>query len=129
MQMPFNNPTEPLYRAIKPAEDFWRIDGESVTSAAFWDKRGLSVDRLGNRSPQDAIDTLHNRPGYNNRGIVSVTVQNCLDVEALPKHIPLEDNPHHSEIHGNEAQPTLSKEQRKRLARAAIIELGPTFQA
>lgn len=124
----FDNPNEFLYRAIKPLEDFWKEDGKSVTSAAFFDSHGLSVDRQGdNRSPQDATLSLHVRNGFAHHGIASVTVQNCHDVEAILKYLPTDDNIYHSEIHNSDTKATLTKSQRKYLARHAIINL-PTQQ-
>ena len=54
---------EKLYRAVWPPEIyelFWRRDG-SVSSAAFADPKGLSVDRGDYRSDADVISDMNKR--------------------------------------------------------------------
>ncbi len=112
--------TEKLYRAVYPPEVvdiYWKIDG-SLSSAAFADPRGLSVDRGDYREDQEVIEDMRHRfSGH----IISLFVKNCLDVGAIVKYLPSRTNKFHSEIHGNEETPLLSKSQRRALARAAII--------
>jgi hypothetical protein len=111
---------EKLYRAVYPpevAQMFWRKDG-TISSAAFADSKGLSVDRGDHRSDDEVVSSMLSRfSGH----IISVYVKNCRDVGALVKYIPSRNNPYHSEIHGSESNPTLSKPQRLFLARKAVI--------
>lgn len=53
---------------------------------------------------------------------ISLTVEQCRDVDAVIKYKPSKRSEHHSEIHGSEEVPLLSKSQRKKLAERAKIE-------
>ena len=112
--------TEKLYRAIYPpeiADIFWKIDG-SISSAAFADPKGLSVDRGNYRTDDEVLGSMRSRfKGH----IVSLYVKNCTDVNALVKFLPSRSNKYHSEIHGSETLPLLSKSQRRHLARSDVI--------
>ena len=111
---------EKLYRAVYPpeiAEMFWRKDG-SISSAAFADPKGLSVDRGYHRSDNDVVTVMQKR--FKGR-IVSIYAKNCLDIGAAVKYLPSAANPFHSEIHGSDNTPLLSKQQRLYLARKAVI--------
>ena len=50
------------------------------------------------------------------------TVEQCRDVDAVIKYKPSKRSEYHSEIHGSEEVPLLSKSQRKKLAERAKIE-------
>ncbi len=112
--------TEKLYRAVYPpeiADIFWKTDG-SISSAAFADPKGLSVDRGNYRTDDKVIESMRSRfAGH----IVSLYVKNCNDVNALVKYVPSRVNKYHSEIHGSDTSPLLSKSQRRHLARSAVI--------
>lgn len=111
---------EKLYRAVYPPEVvsmFWRRDG-SLSSAAFADPKGLSVDREGDRSEAEAISSMKERfLGQ----IVFVRYRNCRQVGAVVRYLPSSHNPYHSEIHGSESSPLLSKSQRRHLAEKACV--------
>ena len=109
---------ERLYRAVLPIDMFWKSDG-SVSSAAFCDKNGLSVDRGDFREDDQVVEGMKAR-GLQG-GVVSLTVGDCIDVEALVLYKPVDDNPYHSEIHRNQTEAGLTKSQAKRLSRKAII--------
>ena len=52
---------ESLYRAVYPPEImpmFWKENGE-ISSAIFKDKRGLSVERAGDRDEDKVINDMH----------------------------------------------------------------------
>ncbi len=112
--------TEKLYRAVYPpeiADIFWKTDG-SVSSAAFADPKGLSVDRGNYRDDREVLDTMRARfKGH----ILSLYVKNCTDVKALVLYRPSRIDPYHSEIHGSNSDPLLSKSQRRHLAKNAVI--------
>ena len=114
------SPAEKLYHAVYPpevAELYWKKDG-SVSSAAFADPRGLSVDRGDQRADETVISSMRKRfSGH----ILSLYVKNCLDTDALVRYLPSVSNPYHSEIHGSETDPLLSRSQRRHLARCAVI--------
>lgn len=119
MNNAFKN-TEKLYRAVYPpevADIYWKRDG-SISSAAFADPRGLSVDRGNYRSDEDVISFMRNRfSGH----IISFFVKDCADVNAQVVYLPSKTNVYHSEVHGSKSSLLLSKSQRRSLSRAAVI--------
>ena len=113
-------PEEKLFRAVYPpetAEMFWRFDGR-VSSAAFADPKGLSVDRQGNRDTDQAVSAMQKRFVGS---ILFVRVKNCTEIGAVVKYMPSDKNPYHSEIHGSEQVALLSKSQRRHLADKAVM--------
>ena len=111
---------EKLYRAVYPpevAEMFWRKDG-TISSAAFADPKGLSVDRGYHRPDNEVISSMQKR--LTGR-IISLYVKNCIDIGASVKYLPSVSNPYHSEIHGNDTTPLLSKQQRLFLSGKAVV--------
>lgn len=113
--------SEKLYRAVFPesyAKMFWKKDG-SVSSAAFLDAEGLSVERGDSRSDAAVIEDMQK---FFKGCIVSVTVEQCRSVDAALKYKPTKRSRYHTEIHGSETIALLSSSQRKRLASAAKIE-------
>ena len=113
------NLDEKLYRAVYPDAMFWK-DNRKVSSAAFISRRGgCSVDR-GDYRDNDAV--VQDMRGRNFQGsIISVTVQNCRDVRAVPVYAPSRTNIYHSEIHGSTQRVQLTAGQRKHLANSAVI--------
>lgn len=112
---------ERLYRAVYPPSHpgmFWKKDG-TISSSAFSDPKGLSVERGYYREPEEIIDKM--RRTFTGC-IVSLSVQNCRDVEAVVKYLPSKTNEYHSEIHGSDTKVQLSKSQRLQLARVAHNE-------
>ncbi|MCR5357794.1 MAG: hypothetical protein K6E63_10390 [Lachnospiraceae bacterium] len=111
---------EKLYRAVYPPEVmdmFWKRDG-SISSAAFADAKGLSVDRGYYRPDSEVIQDMSRR--FNGR-IISLYVKNCIDIGAVIKYMPSRSNIFHSEIHGSSTNPLLSKSQRRFLAGKAVL--------
>ena len=114
---------ELLLRAVYPADrnpNFWK--GDRISSAAFKDKKGLSVSRTGDRGLAESVSVVKERfTGF----IVSVTVPQCRDVGAFIKYLPISDDKYHSEIHNSQDVPLLDNRKAKLLARAAIIQYSP----
>ena len=112
--------SEKLYRAIYPPDKaamFWRKDG-SISSAAFADPNGLSVERGDFRSTDKVINSMHSKfIGH----IVSVYAKNCYSIGAFLRYLPSKYNIYHSEIHGSKTNVLLSKSQRYYLAQKAKI--------
>lgn len=78
---------EKLYRAVFPPEIremFWKENGK-VSSAAFLDKKGLSVERGNFRQDSEVLETMKS---FFIGKVISVTVKNCLDINAIPKYFP-----------------------------------------
>ena len=113
--------SEKLYRAVFPqsqVEMFWRKDGK-VSSAAFRDPEGLSVERGDFRDDKSVIAEMQS---FFKGCIVSVTAEQCKDVKAIVCYKPTKRSVYHSEIHGSEEKPELSPSQRKKLANVAKME-------
>lgn len=112
--------SEKLYRAIYPPEKasmFWRKDG-SVSSAAFADSKGLYAERGNFQSDDEVTAAMLTRfTGY----IVSLYAKDCYNVGAILQYLPSKSNIYHSEIHGSQTTPLLSKSQRYHLTRKARI--------
>ena len=97
---------------------FWKKDG-TISSAAFLDREGLSVERGNFRDDKDVIEEMQK---FFKGCIISLTVGQCKTVDAVVKYKPSSRSEYHSEIHGSETTPLLSKSQRKHLAADAKIE-------
>jgi len=111
---------ETLLRSVKPIELFMHKDG-TLTSAAFKDSDGLSVDRTGDHTLEQAVEfAQHHLTGV----IVGVTVLQCKQVEAVVKYLPVPDNNYHSEIHRNEEKLRLNDRQAENLSKRAHILNG-----
>ncbi len=125
--MPFEfDEMELLLRAVWPANqrpNFWR--NGKLSSAAFKDKNGLSVNRVYDQSLQESINFIRKTlTGV----IVSLTVKDCNTVQAYVKYCPSSTNKYHSEIHGSKTEIMLSDTQALSLARKAILVFSPKAQ-
>lgn len=112
-------PDEKLYRAVYPPEVkdmFWKGNGQ-VSSAAFYDPEGCSVNRGNYRSDDEVVIDM--RKHFIGR-IVALTVEQCEEIGARVRYKPTK-NLYHSEIHGSDTVILLDKRQRKHLARCAQI--------
>lgn len=117
----FDDKSEKLYRAIFPENkrpDFWKRNGKP-SSAAFKDRRGLSVDRAGGRKNKDCVQRMSER--FQGR-IVSVDVESCTSAECYLKYCPSENNIFHTEIHGSKDRVLLDEIQAFKLANSAHME-------
>lgn len=97
---------ECLYRGLP---QMWLKDDKSVSSAAFKDSGGVSVDRDGGRTEEECI----NKMVGNLTNIVAIGRLTCGDVtacDALPKYLPVEGNEYHSEIHDSAEQIQIKKQ-------------------
>lgn len=112
---------EILYRAVLPPEIkdmFWKKNGK-VSSAAFYDPYGLSVERGYYRETKDIIEGMRrNFIGP----IVSFSVQDCRNADIVVQYLPSETNKYHSEVHGSESEKLLNRKQRNHLTSHAKIE-------
>ena len=109
-------PAERLFRSIKPQSAFISESGE-LSSAAFKDAKGASVDRQGDRSIQESADFLRKKkPGM----IVYVKVADCTACNALVVYCPEADDIWHSQIQKNEEELKLTRHQLRALASAAV---------
>lgn len=106
---------ELLYRAVYPPEInqiLWK-DNKHVSSAAFLDKKGLSVERGNFRSDEEVIKDM--KKSFIGR-FVSVTVDLCCKINAKVIYKPTKRSIYHSEIHGDDKHIILSPSQRRFLS-------------
>lgn len=106
---------EKLYRLIIPKN--WYFEEDRISSAAFKDSKGLSVDRDGDRKDIEIINSFFSR--FNNENIEAIAcidVKTCIDLNTYLKYAPTDDNIYHSEIHDSINRITLSPSKAKKLA-------------
>lgn len=113
---------EKLFRAVWPESNFplyWKEDG-TLSSAALRDKKGLSVERAAERCDSEALKVVcASFEGH----VVSFTVGQCNEVNALVVPKPTKRSSYHTEIHGSQESKLLTKAQARHLARNAIVEV------
>lgn len=106
---------ELLYRVVYPPEFnkmFWK-DNNHVSSAAFLDKKGLSVERGNFRSDKEVVDEM--KKFFTGR-IVSLSVQLCRNIKASVLYKPTKRSIYHTEIHGSDKIAILNPSQRRYLS-------------
>lgn len=94
----------------------WIEDDNRVSSAAFKDSNGVSVDRDGGRSEKECINRLVNAlPQITSVGRLSISeVDSC---DAVTVYSPVDGNEYHCEIHDSIEQVAIkSKSKAKKLA-------------
>ena len=118
---------EKLYRAVYPKDrkpNFWTKKG-NLASAAFKDKKGLSVFRTADRSNNEALEEIKTKlQGY----IYSFTFEQCKEVNACVVSLPSTISDYHSEVHGSETEIILTSEQALYLSRKAVMEYNPNLK-
>lgn len=109
---------EYLYRGL---HQLWLKDDNTVSSAAFKDSGGVSVDRTGGRQETECIDRMIGAlPTI--IGLCKLTCGDVVCCDALPRYLPLEGNEYHSEIHDSERQVQIKKSSKARqLASKSIV--------
>ena len=91
---------EKLYRGV---HSFWIKEDDTISSAAFKDSNGISVDRDGGRDEQSCINRMIGAlPQI--AGVGRLTTGEVVDCGAIPKYLPVEGNEFHSEIHDSAEQ-------------------------
>lgn len=114
---------EKLYRAVWPPGHpmmFWKKDG-SISSAAFKDRRGLSVERGYYRDDDIVVQSMKK---FFSGIVIKVGVDDCHAVNALVVYLPSERSQYHSEIHGSQDLAVLNPDQCKYLAEHCTV-VGP----
>ncbi len=104
---------ERLYRGL---HQIWIEDDNSVSSAAFKDSGGNSVDRDGGREEQACIDRLMGAlPQI--AAVGRITYEEVEECGAITKYCPVEGNEFHSEIRDSDVQVQIkSKSKSRKLA-------------
>ena len=104
---------ELLYRAVRPSY----LRNGRLSSAAFKDKNGLSVERGYHRPSKACVDNMRSFSKLEG-SIYSVSIENCKIAKAYVRYCPTK-NLFHSEIHGSETEITLDDAQALILSRSA----------
>lgn len=112
---------ETLYRAIHP--NFWNYEEDRPSSALFKDRKGVSVDRDGNRDQNEAINFLLSSrrnfgAGNLNAGQTRKT-GTCLKPDKIP------ENDFHALILESESKILLSNKKAKELSRMINVIVPP----
>ena len=92
-----------------------------LSSAAFKDKNGLSVDRTDTRDLLSSALEMRKRKMKSH--IFSVSVESCFKVNAYLVYKPSKENINHSEIHSSKYVIKLSDYQAYQLSREASVVL------
>jgi len=108
---------EYLYRGV--IELNWDFERQRVTSAAFKDSQGVSVDRQHTRSYRQCIDFLNRSTTF--FAICKVQTKDVLELNALVKYLPIEGNPYHSEIHDSKERIQMRGAKPKRIREKSEI--------
>lgn len=117
------NDEEYLYRTIRPLKFLWDFSRNRPSSAAFKDKAGLSVDRSADRNEEEIIESLNKR-FPDSKAIVSISHQECKEIDVLVLYAPSKANKYHSEIHESVDKKCISNIKAKKLANQVCIHLN-----
>ena len=71
---------EYLYRGV--INSFWKENENRVSSAAFKDSKGVSVDRQHNRNETECVNFLRNRLIL--KAVVKITAGTCRSLQTYP---------------------------------------------
>lgn len=116
--------TEFLYRGI--IEEWFDKENNRISSAAFKDKKGVSVDRDGNERKEkeckEAILSIERKPPRKPFDIVcKLLTKQVRESGAFVKHCPSINNKYHSEIHNSEKEIPISSSKARALSKIAQI--------
>lgn len=116
-----NEPKEVLYRKIHSKQ--FNENSKEISSAAFKDKKGCSVNKLAGRNENDIISYYKTKweTPYKMKAIVKITVQECLDIPTYPVNKPTCNNRFHAEIHDSACQIEISQIKARLLAKKVKI--------
>ncbi|EET62135.1 hypothetical protein BRYFOR_05799 [Marvinbryantia formatexigens DSM 14469] len=109
--------TEMLYRAVRISDPDGFISGKP-TAALFMDEKGVSVDRDGERTEQEIVETFRKRFGRRNdyHTAVKIGAGTCRSVETCPYPVGNKKNIYHAEIWESEDERRVSLFKAIRLA-------------
>jgi hypothetical protein len=107
---------EVLYRGIHPNHTTKGNENTRISSAAFKDSKGNSVDRDGKRDESIIVDVFLER--FHKKGLVKITEEICRDNNTNPVAKPLENNPFHGLIIRNNGDLKLKARETKSLREA-----------
>ena len=111
---------EKLFRAIKKIPDWWNFETNKPTSAVFKDKNGVSVDRQGGRTEEQATNYLKRKLSPL-RAVINIVTKKCRETGTFPIYCPSKKDKFHSEIHGSPNNKYISPSKARSLALASEI--------
>lgn len=94
---------EYLYRGI--VEVNWNYERNIISSAAFKDSKGTSVDRDNGRNINECVQFLNSKKDF--FAVARILSLNVREIEAFIEYLPLDDNIYHSEIHDSKGRPQI----------------------
>lgn len=106
-----------LYRGVSDHQ--WDFQNNRITSAAYKDSLGVSVDRSGSRDEGACISRLLQLKPF--MAVGQLLVKFVREKELLVKYTPTEDNEYHSEIHQTEETVGLTTGQARSLSKQATV--------
>lgn len=109
--------SEFLYRGI--IEKNWDYENNRISSAAFKDSQGVSVDRDNFRDERECVDFLNKKKDF----FAVCKIQNCkvIELNAMTKYLPIDSNIFHSEIHDSHERVQLKGSKPKKLRDASLL--------
>lgn len=101
--------SEMLYRAVRRSDPDGFIQGRP-TAALFMDEKGVSVDRDGERSDQEIIETFKKRFGKRDdyKTAVKIGAGECRKIGTYPNPVGNKKNKYHAEIQESESEIVVS---------------------
>ncbi|MFH6603443.1 hypothetical protein ACEZ3G_08140 [Maribacter algicola] len=97
----------------------WNNRENRISSSAFKDSQGCSVDRCNFRNHNDVANSI-----FVKKDFFTVAKIQTLNVRSVPtkvKYLPVEDNPYHSEIHDEENRIQLRPSKAKKISKQVEI--------
>jgi hypothetical protein len=113
---------EILYRAVHP--NFWNFEEDRPTSALFKDRKGVSVDRDGERTQTDAVNFL--LVSHQNFGVGKLNAGQTKNIGTYLKPDKTLENDFHALILESESKVQLSNGKAKKLSRMITVITPPT---
>lgn len=108
-----------FFRNISHNPILIKPDG-SISSAAFKDPNGCSVDQMGNREVHEVYSSFIHRfknTKFGIKGIAKITYQICKDVNVHVEELPSKNNKYHCELHKSRSEVLLTQSQARYLAK------------
>ena len=108
---------EYLYRGVSIQQ--WDYQNNRITSAAYKDSLGVSVDRSADREESNCISRLLQMKPF--VAVGRLLVGFVREEKLLVRYKPTEENSYHSEIHQSEDRIELTTGQARSLSRHSIV--------
>ena len=110
---------EYLYRRVPLKPIFWVPNENRISSALFKDSKGVSVDRQGQRTEEDVINTF--TASFELRAVVKLKVEDCRKIGTYVQYKPIPENLFHSEITESETEISIKSSKARKLQEASIV--------